>query len=71
MASANDTEIEPANALPFGVMVGVLTVILFELLPAIVELVGDRLVIFDVVLIVAVTVVEFVDVLVSVFNDCA
>ena len=69
MASANDTEIEPANALPLGVIVGVLTVIFFELLPVIVELLEDRLVMFDVVLLVAVTVVELVDVLVSVFND--
>ena len=69
MASAKDTEIEPANAPPFGVMVGVLTVIFFEPIVLIVELVGDKLVMFDIVLVVAVTVVEFVDVLVSVFKD--
>ena len=69
MASANDTEIEPANALPFGVMVGVLTVIFFEPVVLIVELVRDKLVMVDIVLVVPVTVVELVDVLVSVFND--
>ena len=71
MAVASETESEPANAPPFGVIVGVLTVIFFEPFSVIVELVGERLVVFDTVLAVAVTVVELVDVLVSVFNDCA
>ena len=66
MALANDTEIKPANGPPSGVIVGVLAVIFFEPLEVVVELVGDRLVVFDTVLVVAVTVV---DVLVSVFND--
>ena len=70
MAVARDTEIEPAKAPPFGVIVGVLT-IFFESVTLIVELVGDRLVMFDIVLVVAVTVVELSDVLVSAFNDCA
>ena len=70
MAVASDTEIEPAKAPPFGVIVGVLT-IFFESVTLIVELVGERLVMFDIVLVVAVTVVELSDVLVSAFNDRA
>ena len=30
MASASDTDVEPANEAPFGVIVGVLTVVFFE-----------------------------------------
>ena len=70
MAVASDTEIEPANPPPFGVIVGVLT-IFFESVTFTVELVGERLVMFDIVLVVAVTVVELSDVLVSAFNDRA
>jgi hypothetical protein len=66
VASASDTEIEPANAPPFGVIVGVLTVVFFEPFVLIVAVVGDRLVRLDAVL--AVTVVGVVDVVVSVLN---
>ena len=45
--------------------------IFFESVTLIVELVGERLVMFDIVLVVAVTVVELSDVLVSAFNDRA
>ena len=63
---ASDTEIEPANAPPFGVIVGLLTSF-FESVALSVELAGDRLVTFDIVLADAVTVMELVDVVV--FND--
>jgi hypothetical protein len=70
VAVASETETEPANAPPFGLIVGVLT-IFFESFPMIVELVGDRLVTFEIGLVVAVTVVEFVEavVLVTVLDD--
>jgi len=63
-----DTDTDPANAPPSGVMLGVLTVAFFELLVLVaVSVVGDLLVMFDAVVLVAVTVAD-VDVLVSVFN---
>jgi hypothetical protein len=68
VAVARDTEIEPANAPPFGVIVGVLTD-LFRDRHTYCGARWDRLVMFDSVLVVAVTVVELSDVLVSVFND--
>ena len=67
MASASDTEIEPANGPPFGVIDGVLTVVFFEPLELVV-VVGDKLVVVDTVLLVAVLVAEVVDVVV--FNGC-
>ena len=44
MLSANDTESEPANAPPSGVMVGVLTVAFFELVPLLEIVFVERLV---------------------------
>jgi hypothetical protein len=61
VASANDTEIEPANAAPSGVIVGVLTVLLFELVALVVAVVVDRLVAVDSVFVVLVVVVVELD----------
>ena len=71
VATSRETDMEPLKAAPFGVIVGVLTVVFFEPVAVVVtvEVVGDRLVKVDTVLVVAVTVVEFVVVLVSVFKD--
>jgi len=62
VALANDTEIEPANGPPFGLIAGVLTVVFFESLVLVVALVVDRLVVVDTVLVVDVLVVAVVDV---------
>ena len=70
MAVASDTETEPANGPPFGVIVGVLTVVFFEpvAVAVAVYVVGDRLVVLESVLVVAVTVFGVVDIVVSVFD---
>lgn len=64
MASASDTEIEPANGPPFGVIDGALTLVFFEPV-ALVVVVGDKLVVVETVPVLAAEVVDVV-----VFNGC-
>ena len=66
MALANDTEIEPANGPPFGLIAGVLTVVFFEVVAVVVALAVDTLVAVDTVLVVDMLVVGVVDVVVLV-----
>ena len=52
MASASDTDVEPANEAPFGVIVGVLTVIFLEPVEVVdAEELVERVVTFEVPLV--------------------
>ena len=66
VATSKETDIEPLKAAPFGVIVGVLTVVFLEPFAVVVavEVVGDKFVKPD-----TVAVVAAVTVVVSVFND--